>query len=68
MIDPDGDERRQERELDHLERIAHLNRHLTDDHAGGAWIKGRCSIEDAALIKATLIPLAAPQPAAGPAL
>ena len=68
IVDPDGDDRRAERELDRLERAAHLGRHLTitDDQCGGAWIKGRCTSEDAALIKATLIPLAAPQPAAGP--
>jgi hypothetical protein len=68
VVDPDGDERRDERELDRLERAAHLNRHfsITDDQAGGAWIKGRCSTEDAALIKATLIPLAKPHPSAGP--
>ena len=64
VVDPEGDERRDERALDRLERAAHLGRHLsiTDDQAGGAWIKGRCSTEDAAMIKATLIPLAAPQP------
>jgi hypothetical protein len=68
MIDPSGEDRRDERALDRLERAAHLNRCLTitDDQAGGAWLKGRCSIEDAALIKAALIPLSAPHPAAGP--
>ncbi len=68
VVDPDGDERRAERELDREERAAHLARHLSinPDGAGGAWIKGRCSIEDAATLKATLIPLAKPQPAAGP--
>ncbi len=68
IVDPDGDDRRAERELDRLERAAHLGRHLTitEDQCGGAWIKGRCTSEDAALIKATLIPLAAPQPAAHP--
>jgi len=68
VVDPDGDERRDEQALDRLERVAHLNRHLaiTEDQAGGAWIKGRCSAEDAALIKSTLIPLAKPQPNAGP--
>ena len=68
VVDPDGEERRAERELDRLERAAHHDRYLsiTDDQAGGAWIKGRCSSEDAELVKATLIPLAAPQPAAGP--
>ncbi len=65
VVDPDGDERRDERALDRLERAAHLTRHLTitDDQAGGAWIKGRCTSEDAALVKASLIPLAKPQPA-----
>ena len=50
VVDPDGDERRDEKALDRLERAAHLGRHLsiTDDQAGGAWIKGRCSSEDAA--------------------
>ena len=68
LVDPEGEDRRAEAELDRLERAAHLGRHLTitDDQCGGAWIKGRCASEDAALIKATLIPLAAPQPAAGP--
>ena len=68
VVDPDGDARRDEKALDRLERAAHLSRHLsiTDDQAGGAWIKGRCSSEDAALIKATLIPLAAPRPTDGP--
>ena len=68
LVDPEGEDRRAEAELDRLERAAHLGRHLTitDDQCGGAWIKGRCATEDAALIKATLIPLAAPQPAAGP--
>ncbi len=68
VVDPHGEERRAERELDRLERAAHRDRYLsiTDDQAGGAWIKGRCSSEDAELVKATLIPLAAPQPAAGP--
>ena len=68
VVDPDGEDRRDEKALDRLERAAHLSRHLTitDDHAGGAWIKGRCSTEDAALIKATLIPLAAPEPSNGP--
>ena len=68
VVDPSGEDRRDEQALDRLERVAHLSRHLsiTDDHAGGAWLKGRCSAEDAALIKSTLIPLAAPQPSAGP--
>ncbi len=68
IVDPTGDERRDEKALDREERAAHLGRFLklTDDQAGGAWIKGRCLAEDAALVKAILIPLAAPEPAAGP--
>ena len=68
LVDPDGEDRRDEKALDRLERAAHVNRHLriTDDQAGGAGLEGRCSAEDAALIKATLIPLAAPTPTSGP--
>lgn len=68
IVDPEGDDRRDEQALDRLERAAHLGRHLTltDDQAGGAWIRGRCSTEDAAFLKATLIPLAAPRPSDGP--
>lgn len=35
---------------------------FTDDGAGGAFIKGRCSSEDVALMKATLMPVAKPRP------
>jgi hypothetical protein len=68
VVDPDGDERRAERELDREERAAHVRRHLSlrDDQAGGAWIRGRCSAEDAALIKSALMPLAAPRPTGDP--
>jgi hypothetical protein len=66
-VDPEGEERRAERDLDRQDRAAHLERHLTitTDGAGGAWLKGRCSTEDAAQLKATLIPLAKPHPSAG---
>ena len=66
VVDPEGDERAQERALDREARTAHLQRYLsiTDDHAGGAWIRGRCAAEDAALIKTTLTSLAAPVPTA----
>jgi hypothetical protein len=58
VVDPDGDERRDEQALDRLELCPPRPvPTLTDDQAGGAWIKGRCGTEDAALIKATLIPL-----------
>ena len=64
LVDPDGEERREERALAREERVAHLHRHLSirDDRAGGAWISGRCSSEDAALIKTALIPLTRPHP------
>ena len=66
VVDPEGEDRAQERELDREARAAHLQRFLTiaDDHAGGAWIRGRCAAEDAALIKSTLMSLAAPMPTA----
>jgi hypothetical protein len=68
IVDPEGEERRAERDLDREDRTAHLNRHLTitQDGAGGAWLKGRCSAEDAATLRATLLPLAKPHPHAGP--
>ncbi len=68
VVDPDGQARREERELDREERAAHLNRHLSirDDGAGGASIYGRCSSEDAAELKTTLMSLAAPVPSDGP--
>jgi hypothetical protein len=66
VVDPEGEDRAQERELDREARAAHLHRFLTitDDHAGGAWLRGRCAAEDAALIKATLMSQAAPVPTA----
>ncbi len=41
LVDPEGEDRRAEAELDRLERAAHLGRHLTitDDQCGGAWIR-----------------------------
>jgi hypothetical protein len=67
VVDPDGEERLAEKAVDREERAAHHARHfsITDDGAGGAWLKGRCAIEDAATLKATLIPLAKPEPTAG---
>ncbi len=66
-IDPGGDERRAERELDREERAAHLGRELSIrfDGAGGARISGRCASEDAARLKATLLPLSRPVPTNG---
>ncbi|MEO7943483.1 MAG: DUF222 domain-containing protein [Marmoricola sp.] len=67
-VDPDGEERRTEKELAREERAAHLGRELSIrfDGAGGAWIKGRCSSEDGARLRATLLPLARPVPNNGP--
>jgi hypothetical protein len=67
-IDPDGSERRDEAALKRDERSAHLDRHLsiTEDGLGGVKLRGRGTIEDAAVIKAALVPLAAPRPAGQP--
>jgi hypothetical protein len=67
-IDPDGSERRDEAALKRDERSAHLHRHLsiTEDGLGGVKLRGRGTIEDAAVIKAALVPLAAPRPAGQP--
>ena len=64
VIDPDGVERRDQQAMEREERAAHLNRNLsiTDDDMGGARIKGSCTAEDAAVIRATLLPLTKPQP------
>ena len=64
LLDPDGSERREERALDKLERSAHLNRELVvqEDGLGGVRLRGRGTVEDAAVIKAALFPLTAPQP------
>ena len=68
VVDPDGDEREAERKLAREERAAHLGRFLTlsDDGVGGVRIKGRTTVEDAAVIKAALFPLAAPTPTGTP--
>ena len=68
VVDPDGEERRQQQKLDREERAAHHRRFLsiTDDGAGGAWLKGRGTAEDAAILKAALLPLTKPTPAVDP--
>ncbi|GAB3782348.1 HNH endonuclease signature motif containing protein [Nocardioides pacificus] len=65
VIDPDRTERDLEKALDREERAAHLDRFLSiiDDGAGGVRLKGRGSVEDAAILKAALLPLTKPQPA-----
>jgi hypothetical protein len=64
VLDPDGSARRDEAALDRLERAAHLDRHLsiTNDGQGGVRLRGRGSVEDAAVLKAALAPLSAPEP------
>ncbi len=68
VLDPDGEARREERDLAREERGAHLDRNLAikDDGAGGCWINGRCSSEDGATLRTTLMPLATPVPSNGP--
>ncbi len=64
VVDPDQEDRRLEAALDREDRAAHLNRFLaiTEDRAGGVRIKGYGSTEDAALLKAALLPLTCPTP------
>jgi Domain of unknown function (DUF222)/HNH endonuclease len=64
VVDPDRTERRLEAALDRDERAAHVQRFLsiTDDGAGGVWIKGRGSGEDGAILKAALLPQTKPEP------
>ena len=64
VVDPDRTERRLEAALDRDERAAHVQRFysITDDGAGGVWIKGRGSGEDGAILKAALLPQTKPEP------
>jgi hypothetical protein len=65
-LDPDGTERRDERAAEREARSAHAGRHLSfvEDGLGGVRLRGRGTVEDAAWIKTSLFPLAAPQPPA----
>ncbi|HEX4688358.1 MAG TPA: DUF222 domain-containing protein [Nocardioides sp.] len=65
VVDPDAEDRMLEKQLDRQERASHLTRFfsITSDGAGGVRVRGRGSAEDGALIKAALLPLAAPAPA-----
>lgn len=65
VADPEQDERDAEQALDRADRAAHLGRFLsiTEDGAGGVRLKGRGTLEDAATLKAALLPLTAPAPA-----
>src|SRR5680860_547117 len=64
VLDPEGTDRRDEAALRRSERSAHLNRHLTitGDGMGGVKVRGRGTVEDAAIIKAALWPLPKPLP------
>ncbi|QZY28886.1 DUF222 domain-containing protein [Nocardioides coralli] len=68
VIDPDRDERKAEQALDREDRAAHLGRFLTitDDGAGGVRLKGRGTTEDAAWLRAALLPLTKPVAAMDP--
>ncbi len=68
VVDPDRTERRDEAALDREERAAHTGRFfsVTEDGAGGVWIKGRGSTEDGAVLRAALLPLTRPAPAVDP--
>ncbi len=61
---PTPADRRLEAALDREDRAAHAGRFLaiTEDRAGGVRIKGYGSTEDAALLKAALLPLTCPSP------
>jgi hypothetical protein len=64
VVDPAGEEKRAERDLDREERAAHLDRSLsiTDDGLGGVRIRGRGSVEDGATLRAALLPFTKPKP------
>ncbi len=51
VLDPDGTARADEAALDRLERSAHLGRFLTLSEDGIGGVRGRGTVEDAALIK-----------------
>ncbi len=65
LIDPDGTKLGDDFSLERRERAAHAQRRLafTPDRHGGVTWSGYSSVEDAELVKATLMPLAGPQPA-----
>ena len=67
-VDPEKAERDAEKALDREDRAAHLGRFLsiTEDGAGGVRLRGRGTVEDAAVLKAALLPLTKPEPAVDP--
>src|SRR6478672_9964449 len=68
VADPKRAERDAEKDLDAEDRAAHLGRFLTitEDGAGGVRLRGRGTVEDAAAIKAALLPLTKPTPSVDP--
>ncbi len=68
VVDPDGEEKRAEKDLDREERAAHLDRGLsiTEDGLGGIRIRGRGSVEDGATLRAALLPFTKPKPTTDP--
>ena len=69
VADPEQAERKAERDLERQDRAAHHHRYLSivEDGAGGIRLRGRGTVEDAAALKAALLPLTKPQPAMDPA-
>ena len=65
VVDPEGAERKAEKDLAAQDRAAHLGRYLAiiEDGAGGVRLRGRGTVEDAAKLKAALLPLTKPTPA-----
>lgn len=68
VVDPDREDRDLERALEREERAAHVHRFLSiaEDGAGGVRLSGRGSVEDAAVLRAALLPLTAPVPTVDP--
>jgi hypothetical protein len=68
VLDPDGVAAREEKKLHRHERSAHLNRFLAfvADGLGGVRVRGRGTVEDAAIIRTALESLAAPAPTGAP--
>ncbi|TIC86588.1 HNH endonuclease signature motif containing protein [Nocardioides sp. GY 10127] len=66
-LDPDGTAAREEAAKDRLDRVAHQRRFLsiTDDGCGGVRLRGRGTLEDAAVLRAALLPLTSPVVASG---
>ncbi|MCM0618848.1 HNH endonuclease signature motif containing protein [Nocardioides bruguierae] len=67
-LDPDGAAARHEASRERLDRVAHHRRFLsiTDDGCGGVRLRGRGTLEDAAVLRAALLPLTSPVSAVDP--